>query len=168
MLMSVRSRSVLRLRISTGSISLGGKYFCHGNLSKSTLPPDRMTPTRRPLRSILRSHSRATGTAADGSMMILARSQMNFIASRIARFADRDDLLHMLLDDGKGQVAKRGQQAIGDRLWIFGGDDMPGLQGTIGIVGHFGFGGDHADARAKSLSRRWLCRSTVRRRRPAR
>jgi hypothetical protein len=58
----------------------------HGNLSKSTLPPERITPTRSMPSSFLKSLERiaATGTAALGSMTSFIRSQTKRIAARIS------------------------------------------------------------------------------------
>jgi mannitol-specific phosphotransferase system IIBC component len=45
-----------------------------GSLSKSTFPPERITPMRLPARSIFFSSRAPMGTAADGSITIFIRS----------------------------------------------------------------------------------------------
>jgi hypothetical protein len=49
--------------------------FNQRNLSRSTFPPDKTIPMRKPYRSILPSRRAPTGTAAEGSMTIFILSQ---------------------------------------------------------------------------------------------
>src|SRR5262249_6973090 len=68
----------------TGHEGRGAIYESQGKQSRSTLPPDKITPMRLPVRSPLRSSRAPMGTAADGSMTIFIRSQTWRIALMIA------------------------------------------------------------------------------------
>src|SRR6056297_1297218 len=52
----------------------------HGKAFRSTLPPDKIIPTRAPFASTVPFRSAAKGTAAEGSTTIFILSQMSFIA----------------------------------------------------------------------------------------
>src|SRR5487761_2137124 len=52
----------------------------HGSRSRSTLPPDRITPTREPLTAVECSRRLASATAADGSTTCFIRSKIMRIA----------------------------------------------------------------------------------------
>src|SRR5450759_2976663 len=54
----------------------GSPYFCHGNLSRSTLPPVSTIPTRLPATSRLPSRIAPRGGEQEGSMMIFMISQV--------------------------------------------------------------------------------------------
>ncbi len=85
---------------------------------RSTLPPLRMIPNPQPSTGRAPDRTGATGTAADGSMTILIRSQTNRMASRISRLGHRDDVVDQPPDHRERPPTQRGPQAVGDRLRI--------------------------------------------------
>ena len=60
------------------------QLFAHGKRCKSTLPPDRITPTFLPCAPIFRDRTGAAATAPDGSTTIFARSHRSSIVEIIS------------------------------------------------------------------------------------
>src|SRR5699024_7305927 len=63
---------------------LNGCSYIHGNLSRSTLPPVMMTPTRWPANNCVCLKTAATATAEEGSMTSFMRFQTKRMASIIS------------------------------------------------------------------------------------
>ena len=59
----------------------------------------------------------------------------------------------MVLHEVPGQVLQRHQKTVGDGLGRIVGDDMPGLEAAIGVIGLFRFGRDHLRLRRQRRER---------------
>ena len=100
-------------RISGVFIALA--YACQGSRSRSTLPPERMMPTRAPPTSSERSSRHASGTADDGSiddLHLLPRQAHRAHDRLLARGADR---LDVRADRAERARRHRRAQPVGDR-----------------------------------------------------
>ena len=90
---------------------------------------------------------RAIATADEGSMMILVRSQTNFIESIIPRSLTVTICSTRSRTMGNVNVPNEESKPSAIVLWLQRWKDLPFLQRTIGIICQFGLARDHADSR---------------------
>ena len=102
---------------------------------------------RLPAASSLPSTSAAYGTAPEGSTMIFITSQIVRMARTIDSSDTVDDRIDIALNLGKGLLAERAAQAIGNGLRMHARNDVSGLERTVGIVRPGRLNTDHADVR---------------------